>query len=531
MKCPSRTGRLFRRTTLVAALMFSAGAVSCRTTPTDIHRWANTAQGPRKLVAVLTHEKFPLDLRVEAAMTLVGMKPRAGRRIGITDLVDALNALSEGERAKIVGGMVPLLDQEIRKAPAGPAEARVDTSVPYKDAAYALLTNEGTPLVTDKAMVEKLRQSLTEWAAADFAGRMDDSSQSYGMEQLLRMLGASGVRGLPALIKMDAPKIDRICDLVADLGDPATKLEASKRLTALAQEVNSDKWLASKRVALDAANKISSKVPITGAQFEKQLDQYQEEELLRVFTSMKKIGGAPVVDFLLNYAGDKKASEKRRAPALVALEGKIDKTNKAQVDKILALAGADDTPDSVRDAALRIAGEMPRKMVVDRLYAMFDAKNWKIRWVAAELILNMSDSTQIEEFLGKLGHVKTMSITEPLRYGKLLGDLKGKADAVAVLNNYTDPKFPASVRLSALGYYYEGGTSADLPKVAKYSSDSMKVPECLPDEKECEWKCTVDQAGKQEEKAVTTVGEFVDSCIKPALSKRGAATAPTAGGK
>ena len=37
-----------------------------------------------------------------------------------------------------------------------------------------------------------------ERAAADFAGRMDDSSQSYGMEQLLRMLGANGVRGLPA---------------------------------------------------------------------------------------------------------------------------------------------------------------------------------------------------------------------------------------------------------------------------------------------------------------------------------------------
>jgi hypothetical protein len=529
MNCPSRTGRLFRRTTLVAALILSASAVSCRTTTSDVHRWANTAQGPRKLVAVLTHEKFPLDLRVEAGMTLVGMKPRAGRRIGITDLVDALNALSEGERAKIVGGMVPLLEQEIRKPPSGPAEARVDTSVPFKDAAYALLTNEGTPLVTDKTLQDKLREALTTWASADFAARMDDSSQSYGMEQLLRMLGASGVRGLPALINADAPKIDRICDLVADLGDPATKLEASKRLTALAQEVNSEKWLASRRVKLDAANK-ASKINVSADRFEKQLDQYPEEALLRVFTSMKKIGGPPVVEFLLNYAGDKKASEKRRAPALVALEGKIDKNNKAQVEKIMALAGADDTPDSVRDAALRIAGEMPRKMVVDRLYAMFDAKNWKIRWVAAELILNMSDNTQIDEFMGRLGHVKTMSITEPLRYGKLMGDMKGKADAVATLNGYTDSKYSAPVRLSALGYYYEGGTAADLPKVARYSGDSEKVPECGPDQKECEWKCTVDQGGKQEEKAVTTVGEFVDACIKPALSKRGAAKAP-AGGK
>ena len=66
--------------------MLSAAAVSCRTTTKDVQRWANIAQGPRKLVAVLTHEKFPLDLRVEAGMTLVSMKPLAGRRIGITEL-------------------------------------------------------------------------------------------------------------------------------------------------------------------------------------------------------------------------------------------------------------------------------------------------------------------------------------------------------------------------------------------------------------------------------------------------------------
>jgi hypothetical protein len=85
--------------------------------------------------------------------------------------------------------------------------------------------------------------------------------------------------------------------------------------------------------------------------------------------------------------------------------------------------------------------------------------------------------------------------------------------------------------LSALGYYYEGGTAADLPKVAKYSSDTTKVPECAPEQKECEWKCTVDLGGKQEEKTVATVGDFVEACIKPALSKRGATKAPAAGGK
>ena len=516
MKCRSRAGRPVSVKTLVAMLALFAGASGCRTTDEDVHRWANTAQGPRKLVAVLEHDKYAPDLRVEAAMTLVSMKPRSGRRIGIGDLVDALNELPEAERSKIVTGMVPRLVAEIVKPATGTPEARVDTSIAYKDAAYALLTNDGGPLVTDKTQVEALRAALTQWVVTDFSARMDDSSQAYGMEQVLRMLGAPGVRGLPALIQVDAPKVDRICDLISDLGDPATKLEASKRLVTMAQAINSPAWLASRTPKLEAAN-AASKLKPTKDQFAKQLDQYQEEELLRAFASMKKIGQPPIVEFLLNFALDKNQSEKRRATALLALEGQVDKDNKSQIDKILTLASAEDTPDSVRDAALRIVGEMPRPRVAERLYAMFDNKEWKIRWVAAELILKLSDSSHIDEFMSHLGKTKGMSITEPLRYGKLIGALKKvKVDPVDALDRYTASSYPVEDRLSALGYYYEGGTSVDVPKVERYASDSTKVPECLPAAKECEWKCTVGDG----EKTVATVGDFVTFCVKPALQKR-----------
>jgi hypothetical protein len=291
---------------------------------------------------------------------------------------------------------------------------------------------------------------------------------------------------------------------------------------AVAQQINSDAWLKARSPKLEAANK-ASKLNPTKDQFAKQLEQYQEEELLRAFGSMKKIGQQPIADYLLNFSMDKNQSEKRRATALIALEGQIDKDNKAQVDKILTLASAEDTPDSVRDAAMRRVGEMPRKLVVDRLYSMFDSKNWKVRWVSAELILKMSDSSQIDEFMGHVGKIKGMSITEPLRYGQLIGELKKvKVDPMEAIVRYSDGKYPVTVRLSALGYYYEGGGSADLAKVERYTSDSTKVPECLPDAKECEWKCTVDQGGKQEEKSVATVGDFVTFCVQPALTKRAA---------
>jgi hypothetical protein len=531
MKCRSRAGRLVSITTLAAALALGAGVSGCRTTNDDVHRWGNTAQGPRKLIAVLVHDKYAMELRVEAAMTLVSMKPRAGRRIGIGDMIEALNALPEGERGKIVAAMVPRLDAEIRLPATGTGETRVDTSIAYKDAAYALLTNDGGPLVTDKVQVESLHSALTLWAVTDFALRMDDSSQAYGMEQVLRKLGAPGVRGLPALIQLDAPKLDRMCDLIADLADQPTKIEASKRLVTVAQEISSEKWLKANAPRLEAAN-AQSKLSPTKDQFQKQLQTYQEEQLLRIFTSMKKIGQTPIVQYLLNFASDKAQVEKQRATALIALEGQLDKNDKAQVEKVLAIAGAEDTPDGVRDAALRRVGEMPRKLVVDRLYSLFDSKEWKIRWVAAELILKMSDSSQIDEFMARLGRVKNMSITEPLRYGSMIGDMKvAKVSPVEALDRYTDPKFTVGVRLSALGYYYEGGTSVDVPKVERYAADAMKVPDCLPAAKECEWKCTLDEGGKQTEKAVTTVGEFVSFCVKPALQKRAPAKARPAGAK
>src|SRR4051812_36055976 len=92
-----RAGRTLRSFVIVASL---AVGVGCRTSTDDVHRWANTQQGPRKIVAVMTHEKYPEELRVEAAMTLVRMKPRAGRRVGIDELVDGLGDLPAQKRGR-----------------------------------------------------------------------------------------------------------------------------------------------------------------------------------------------------------------------------------------------------------------------------------------------------------------------------------------------------------------------------------------------------------------------------------------------
>ena len=531
---------------LGAALVTVMLGTGCRTSPRDVQRWGTTKQGPRKLVAVLTHDKYLLDLRVEAARTLIEMKPRNGKRVGIVGedgdpenrgLIDALASLSSPERAAVIGRLVPSIVAELRRPvptglPGQPAPA--DPSIPYKDTAFALLTHEGEQLVEDPAHRAALEEGLAEWCAADFARRVDDPSQLFGVEQVLKFLKAEGARRLPPLLVPDGKKLDLVASLVADLGDARTKLDASRRLVRVAVDVAAPGWKERKSPLVKSINEASRLKP-TREQFEAQLDQYQEEELLRVFSSMKRVAGAPTVEYLLAFASDRGQPEKRRAAALAALEGNIvrcaatdcDQRTLEQIDTVLAIARSSDAPDSVRDQALRRVGEMPRKLVVDRLYSLFGEKKWKIRWMAADLVLSMSDTEQVDEVLGNLhAATKELAVAEPLQYGYRLGALKGKTPPSTLAARYVTSDQPVTSRVTALGYYFHYGTRRDLPLLTGLEADSTKVPktpDCEGIDQGCAWECEVVDGGTRMVKEVATLGQFVKFCVEPAVATRGAA--------
>jgi HEAT repeat protein len=311
-----------------------------------------------------------------------------------------------------------------------------------------------------------------------------------------------------------------VVQFIADLGDNETKVRASKKLVEVAEYTASPKWRDERAPQVRKANQ-DSKLNPTPAQFDKQLAEYQEEELVRLFASMKKIGCKPVVDYLIAFASQKSASEKIRSAALAALENNLDKNDNQHIEAMIALAKANDTPDPVRDLALRRIGEMPRKNVINRLFGLFDHPNWKVRWVAAELVLKMTDSTQLPEFMTKLGEAKTMALAEPLRYGELLADIKGPQRPEAFVPGYAEPRNKVPVRLTALSWYFHDGTAKDLPLVKQWERDKAAVPKCAPDAKDCEWKCenpTPD--GKSEAHEIATVGEFVLYCVIPEIDRR-----------
>ncbi len=521
-----RTSRLLSVWVLAAC----ATTVACRTTEEDIQRWGETLNGPKKLEAVMRSDKYAFDLRTEAALTLIRMKPRNGRRIGIEGsddpeqigIIAVLVSLPKDVRTKVVSRLIPLLDENIKQAAAQKASSNQDASFPYKDTMFALLTHDNGSLIGGEDERRQLRESLSSWVADDFAGHLDEPSQIFSVDQVLAVLRDQGVRRLPDLLTPNAPKLDRLVQFIADLGDDETKLRASQKLVEVATYSASQKWKEDRAPAVKKANQ-ESKLNPTPKQFEDQLAQYQEEELIRLFSSMKKIGGKPVVDYLIGFASQKTQPEKQRVAALAALENNLDKNDTKHADAMLALASANDSPDSVRDLSLRRIGEMPRKNVISRLFGLFDHPNWKVRWVAAELVLKMSDSTQLGEFMTRLGQVKNMALAEPLRYGELLSDMKGPQKPSDFVPPYVEPSHKVPVRLTALSWYFHTGTTSDIEMLKRWSADKAATPKCAPDAKDCEWKCEAPTAdGKTDIRDITKVGEFVLYCVIPEIERRNA---------
>jgi hypothetical protein len=513
----------------LAAAFTAAPLAGCRVNDDDVHRWENTAHGPDKLSAVLLHDKYDVPLRVEAALSLIRMKPRQGRRVGINLVVDTLSQpqVTPEARQQIVAKLIPAIIGELKKPPpvaqAG-QPSPPDGSYPYKDAAYALLNADRTVIIADEGLKQSLKQALIDWAMADFEHRLDNRTQSYGMEQLLRYLGAPGVAGLPKIMTRDSKHLDQMAALVSELGDPKTKDAASTSLVNIAKYVTSDEWTKVKTPELQAANAASKLAP-TEKQFQAQLAQYQDEELFRVFGALKKAGGRPAVDFCLGFAATKEQNEKRRAAALAALEGRLDRNNADDVKRILQIASTD-APDAVLDGAFRRIGEMPRERVVEDLYKLLkiDTK-WKIRRAAAMTVLKMSTVKNLDEFMSKLpdGAAKGFAMPEALAYGASFGDLKEGNPAEAVKKWFTTGT--AAQRVSALSYMYTYGTTADLPSMASLETEKANAPTCDTDP-ECKWSCEVakegakDPAKEREAKDVKSVGDFVRYCIEPAMKER-----------
>jgi hypothetical protein len=353
----------------------------------------------------------------------------------------------------------------------------------------------------------------------DFEDRVDNSAQQFGVEQIMRFLGAPSVKTVPSTINLDSTKVDKACQLIADIGDDDTKKRASEALVAMAKQIDSSGWLDKQRALVNEAN-AKAKINASPQQVAEQLKTYQEQELEKVFTDMKRVGGRPVVEYCLGYAKDKSKSEKMRTDALAALENRVDKNNPSDVNTIFDILRDDQNPDKVRGVAMARMGELPKDMVLAKLYTLFD-KKWQVRLDAAQLVLKTMTTKDVPDFMRHLpGDAKTkIALSEPITYGTLIMrmDAQGGPKPRDVLNQFLTSS-DLGAKLTALGSYYTAKKSEAAP-IRALEDDKTALPKCDPSDN-CGWSCDVPKApGSQEKetKTVATVGEFVKWCVEPSL--------------
>jgi hypothetical protein len=505
--------------------------MGCAVSESDIRRWETTEHGPKKLCAVVEHDKYSWDLRREAALSLVRMKPRGGRYVGllgednkedpVPGLLKSLEKLREEDRKRIVNEIAPVLIEQMKQPP-GPKEKdnqiAPDPSVPYKDAAFALLTNKPALISDDKTRAD-LQAGVLHWVQTEFEQRIDNRAQVFDVEKVMRekMFSVEAVRPLPNLIREESTKIDRITTLVAELGDDETKKRAGDQLVALAKVIDSQAWIDKQRPIVEEANK-RAKITATPEQVTDQLKKFQEQELEKIFANMKKVGGRSVIDFSLAHALDQKKSEEARVRALAAIENRIKEDPPSDLDKLFDIVKDDKNPDKVRALALARMGELPKEKIVPKLYTLFD-KKWQLRLDAAKKIIGTMSTKDIPDFMRHLPKTEKekMALSEPVAYGALiLGmDPKDGPKPRDQLNQFLSAR-EIGPKLTAIGSYY-GAKKADQAAIKHLENDTQAVPKCEQADN-CGWECSIPKADKpneRESKPVTNVGEFVRFCIYP----------------
>jgi len=367
---------------------------ACKVGSEDIEYWKGTVKGPGKIVAVMLADKYPMELRTQAALALVDME--RPDRDGTADLQQALARLDEGERNEIVTGMLPGLEALMKQADPNAGNAASARQIRAKDAAFVLVT---TAPADAKA---KLTDDVIAWYMEDFNGR--SLAGNYSAEQVVRALGAPAgkelVKGLKA--RMPAQALVKMAQLIGQVGDPQAKKEAGAKLVAIADEMESKEFLAWVRQTVkEQADRTGQK--LDPARLEQiavvNRDNFVNEGAL---PAMKWLADEPQVKKRLlaiaSTPAEGEQGETRRVRALQALEGKVGRED---LRAVLDLATNKSNPVPVRDYAFDRVGDIRSPDALSDLWPLMGEEQ-RVRWRVGELALMSGGAGVMSEFFSRL---------------------------------------------------------------------------------------------------------------------------------
>ncbi len=447
----------------IAALL-ACGA--CKVGPEDIEYWKGTVKGPGKIIAVMLADKYPIELRTQAALALIDME--RPDRDGSADLQQALQRLDENERNELIAGMVPGLETLMKQAEPNSNGAASARQIRAKDAAFLLVTHAPPDV---KA---KLTSDVIAWYAEDFNGR--SLAGNYSAEQIVRSLGPAAakelVKGLKA--RMPAQALVKMAQLIGQIGEPQAKKEAAQKLVAIADEMDGPEFLAwVKQSVKDQAERTSVKLE------PKKLEQIAEtnrENFINdgALPAMKWLADESIVKKrLLTIASSPLQGESgttRRVRALQALEGKVNTGDLAQ---ILPLALDKSHPTAVRDYAFDRIGDIRSPEALPALWPLVSsAEDARLRWRAGELVLAIGGAVVVPDFFARLPSGADYTAEELEGYASRVGQMT-PVPTETMRNQLGSAHWYA--RIVALRFFERKGSAADVKRLEALISDALPV--------------------------------------------------------
>lgn len=474
---------------VVLALVTGGG---CKVNSSDVEYWKRTVKGPPKLVAVLGSERYPDELRTQAAIAMVEMdRPDvSGLTLLKTSLRD-LHAADSEATTRVVDGMAPKLGSLMTageklpdNAPPPPAQVRA------KDAAYMVVQ-----YASDETR-GKLTKDIVGWYAVDFTSR--SLAGDYSAEQVTRALGSPAASMLVEALhaKMPQQALVKIAEIIGRGASDDAKANAAKRLVAIEQEMESPaffEWLKGEiRASLKAQDQEATEARVVAAG----LLNRENFINLGALPAMKYLASEAVVANRLLQIADTKAGpndpaawadrlNERRTNALQALEGNATRSH---LKRLLAIALDSSNPTSVRDYAFDRVGDIRSPEAIPSLWPLVQAQGCtgsgactgaaalakRLRWRAGEMVLAIGGANIVSQFLGKLPTSNSTQF-EP-------EELEGYATRISQM---TPP--PASAmkrqlnsskwwnRVIALRFLERRGQKGDTASMKRLAGDSAKV--------------------------------------------------------
>lgn len=456
-------------------------ASACAVTEADIEAWKTTVRGPGKIVAVLLADKYSDALRVRAGLALVEMdRPDVD---GISELQGALRQLPDESRRTIVDGMAPGLIEMMqgRGAAAGAPQATgVDAAPPgiqvrAKDAAFVILQFASPP------QQATLTDAVVGWFVEDFNGR--SLAGNFSAEQVIRQLGAPAASRLVDAMTARLPQqaLTKICELISQLGDDATKQRAGARIVEIEIEMESPEfgnWLGERlrqqAAAADPPRTLTDEMVARGVAFNR--EQFITTGAL---PAMHHLGDQPPVAARLLVVAQQPSTtpelETRRVTALQALEGHVQP---GQTQALLALALDATQPDRVRDYAFDRIADSRDRSVLPQLWPIATQVSasgpnaWRARWRVGTLLLSLGGADVVAEWLTRLPR----GTGEQYAREELHGYAERLAQVRPAPTEIMRARLTSTVWLEqalALYYFERVGTEADLAALSPLTTSTV----------------------------------------------------------